>query len=317
MANNDQFEYDVALSFAGEDRTIVEEFATLLKSKNIKVFYDEYEAADLWGKDLIDHLVNIYSRKARYCVMFISQYYPLKKWTKVERRAAQERAFRDADEYILPVRLDDTQVPGITETTGYRDLRQHSIESIVNLLEQKLMRTKGQSGPLPKSHDLRSGNVPSASTLFGDIPLPKQKKTFTQFEKDRFAKEAFNYIKKYFQQALQDTETHDPNLQTEFDEITNLRFKSKIYVQGDLKAQCSIWLGDNLISNTIYYNEGTRGLDDSSINTYLPVVDNGEELRLHIQDFASTSRVQIEEEKATKQQAAEYLWRRLISHLEH
>lgn len=163
MANS-EFEYDVALSFAGENREIAEKFADLLKSKDIKVFYDKYEAAELWGKDLIDHLVNIYSRKARYCVMFISQYYPLKKWTKVERKAAQERAFRDADEYILPLRLDDTQVPGITETTGYRDLRQHPMEDIVDLLEQKLMRSKSQSSPPPQSHDLRSGSVSSTNT---------------------------------------------------------------------------------------------------------------------------------------------------------
>jgi hypothetical protein len=159
--NRDQFEYDIALSFAGEDRAVAEEFASLLVAKNIKVFFDEYEAAELWGKDLVNHLVNIYGRKARYCVMFISQYYPLKKWTEVERMSAQERAFRDANEYILPIQLDDTEVPGITETKGYRDLRQHSMESIVDLLEQKLTQTKGQSGPPSQSHDLRSGNVPS------------------------------------------------------------------------------------------------------------------------------------------------------------
>src|SRR5215208_7745603 len=160
----DEFEYDVALSFAEQDRDVVDKFANLLTSKRIKVFYDKYETAELWGKDLIDHLVNIYSRKARYCVMFISQYYPLKKWTKVERMAAQERAFRDANEYILPLRLDDTQVPGITETTGYRDLRQHPLEEVVNLLEQKLMKSKGQSSPPPQSHDLRSGSISSTNT---------------------------------------------------------------------------------------------------------------------------------------------------------
>jgi len=133
----------------------------LLANKNIKVFFDEYEAAKLWGANMIDHLVNIYSRKARYCVMFISQYYPLQNWTEAERMSAQERAYRDANEYILPVQLDDTEVPGITETTGYRDLRQHSMESIVNLLEEKLAETKGRSGPPAQSHDLRSGNVPS------------------------------------------------------------------------------------------------------------------------------------------------------------
>ena len=157
----DQFEYDVALSFAGEDRAVAEEFGDLLSTKNIEVFYDEYQVGGLWGKDLVDHLVNIYARKARYCVMLISKYYPLKKWTEVERRAAQDRAFRDSNEYILPIQLDDTEIPGITQTKGYRDLRQHSMESIVILLEQNLIQTKGQSGPPAQSHDLRSGNVPS------------------------------------------------------------------------------------------------------------------------------------------------------------
>jgi hypothetical protein len=157
----DQFEYDVALSFAGEDRAVAEGFADLLGKKNIDVFYDEYRVGDMWGKDLVDHLVNIYSRKARYCVMLISQYYPLKKWTEVERTLAQERAFRDANEYILPIQLDDSDVPGITEPTGYRDLRQDSMESIVNLLAQKLTEAKDRSGPPPQSHDLRSGNASS------------------------------------------------------------------------------------------------------------------------------------------------------------
>jgi hypothetical protein len=161
---NDEFEYDVALSFAGQDREVVDKFADLLTSKRIKVFYDKYEAGELWGRDLIDHLVNIYSRKARYCVMFVSQYYPLKKWTNAERIAAQERALRDAGEYILPLRLDDTQVPGIAETTGYRDLRQHPLEEIVDLLEQKLIKSKSQSSQPPKSHDLRSGSVSSTNT---------------------------------------------------------------------------------------------------------------------------------------------------------
>lgn len=160
---HDQFEYDIALSFAGEDGAVAEEFANLLTGRNIKVFRDEYLADGRWGKEMIDHLVNIYSRKARYCVMLLSKYYPLKKWTEAERMAAQQRAFRDANEYILPIRLDDTEIPGITETTGYRDLRQHSLESIVNMLEQKLTETKGQSDPPSHSHDLRSGNIPKTS----------------------------------------------------------------------------------------------------------------------------------------------------------
>jgi len=38
-----KFEYDVALSFAGEDRAYVEKVAKYLKEKDIKVFYDDCE----------------------------------------------------------------------------------------------------------------------------------------------------------------------------------------------------------------------------------------------------------------------------------
>jgi len=161
--NSDPFEYDVALSFAIEDRALAEELAKLLISRNITVFYDEYQAAqaERWGMDMVDHLVNLYARKARYCLLFISQHYSLHQWTKTERNSAQQRALRDAQEYILPLRLDDTDVPGINETAGYRDLRQHTLENVAGFLMQKLEESRDRSGPPAKSHDLRSGNVPS------------------------------------------------------------------------------------------------------------------------------------------------------------
>jgi hypothetical protein len=157
----DPFEYDVALSFAGEDRTVAEKFAGLLVAKNMKVYYDDQADAQGSHEDLVAHLAELYRTKARYCVILISRHYPLEKWTEAERMSAQEHALRDAKEYFLLVRLDDSDLPGMTETTGYRDLRQHALESIVDLLEQKLTQTKGRSGPPSRSHDLRSGNVPS------------------------------------------------------------------------------------------------------------------------------------------------------------
>ena len=66
--------YDIALSFAGENRAYVEEVAAGLKAAGVKVFYDAFEKANLWGKNLIDHLADIYSN-ARYVVLFISKEY--------------------------------------------------------------------------------------------------------------------------------------------------------------------------------------------------------------------------------------------------
>lgn len=130
--------YDVALSFAGEDREIVEDVATRLILRGYQVFYDKYEQADLWGKDLYQHLASVYSEQASFCVVFVSKNYHDKLWTKHELRQAQARAFKESREYILPVRLDDTQLPGLPETIGYLNLEEVGINELVNLLSDKI-----------------------------------------------------------------------------------------------------------------------------------------------------------------------------------
>jgi hypothetical protein len=114
--------YKVALSFAGENREYVENVANELKKRGVSVFYDKFEEVDLWGKNLYDHLNEIYSKKAEYTVIFISKFYKDKLWTNHERRSAQERAFSQNREYILPAIFDDTEIPGIQKTVGYVDL---------------------------------------------------------------------------------------------------------------------------------------------------------------------------------------------------
>lgn len=158
--HSDEFEHEVALSFAGEDREIAEQLGSTLASKGISIFYDEYRPGVKWGEDMVAHLINICSRKARYCVMLISGHYPLRKWTDEVRRSVQELTMRDAKEYILPVRLDDNEVPGIEAAPEFMDIRSDPLESIATFLKLKLAEREVHPGPPPESHDLRSGNVP-------------------------------------------------------------------------------------------------------------------------------------------------------------
>lgn len=311
---DNEFEYDIALSFAGEDRAVAREFAGLLRNKNIKVFYDEDYADDLWGKDLIAHLADLYQNKARFCVMFISRHYPLKRWTNFERKQIQARAFRDTNEYILPIKMDDTEVPGIAETMGYRDIRQHSLESVAHALAKKLAKAKGQDelSPFQIAQTERQEVARSSS---GAIPMPNRKKEFTQFQKDVFAKESFDFVKNYFQRALTQLKAHDPDVQTDFTQVNNLEFTARIYLHEAVKSQCAIWLGDTLMPSTIYYNESSQRSGHSSFNDYLTVEDDGKELRLRISGMAIG--IPVDEQLVTKEKAAEYLWRRLTSRLEY
>ena len=132
------YEHDVCLSFAGENRRYVKAVAKELKALGVRVFYDKYETTRLWGKDLYTHLDEVYSRAARYCVIFVSKAYKNRLWTNHERQSAQARAFREHEEYILPARFDDTKIPGIRDTIGYVDLREHKARAFAHLVARKV-----------------------------------------------------------------------------------------------------------------------------------------------------------------------------------
>ncbi len=134
--------YDVVLSFAGEDRAYVEQVALWLEARGVVVFYDRFEEANLWGKDLAEYFDGVYRKQARYCVMFASRHYAEKLWTRHERRSALAKALEARSEYVLPVRIDDTEIPGLRPTIAYQDLRKITHEVLGELILQKLGRAK-------------------------------------------------------------------------------------------------------------------------------------------------------------------------------
>lgn len=136
---DEKYDYDVVLSFAGEDREYVENVANFLLYENIRVFYDRFNTVENWGKDLYVHFDEIYRKKARYCVMFLSKYYADKLWTNHERRNAQARAFQEKEEYILPVRFDYTEIPGIIPTISYINANEYEPEELAEMIVKKVI----------------------------------------------------------------------------------------------------------------------------------------------------------------------------------
>lgn len=141
-----KFEFDIALSFAGENRSVVKKLAAMLVNAGAEVFYDEYKQATLWGKDLYQHLQDIYQNRAKYCVVFVSKNYIKKHWAKHELKNAQARAFASHREYILPLRVDNTVLPGLPATVGYIDLKKHGLRQVAVLLLEKLNIDLGDLG---------------------------------------------------------------------------------------------------------------------------------------------------------------------------
>jgi hypothetical protein len=178
--------YDVTLSFAGEDRVHAEALAERLRAANVKVFYDQYEQANLWGKDLYEHLHSVYSEQATYCVVFVSEHYAKKLWTTHERKAAQERAFKDGGgEYILPIRIDETRLPGLADTIGYVNISE-GVQRIADMVVAKL-RARGNSPAVPTTAAARATSQDEGNQTASTAPCPELTIRFETKSRDRDA----------------------------------------------------------------------------------------------------------------------------------
>ncbi|GLY49757.1 TIR domain-containing protein [Lentzea sp. NBRC 102530] len=139
-----EYEFDVAPSFAEEDRERVLPIVQCLKELGVNVYYDEDQLVARWGIDLIEHITETLTDKVRYVLMFVSRHYVEHDWARHERRVVQARALAQQNEYVLPVKLDDTEVPGLLPTTGFLNLHDHSPEQIARAVTQKLAQHRAE-----------------------------------------------------------------------------------------------------------------------------------------------------------------------------
>ncbi len=135
--------FDVAISFAGTERAEAEKLAGIVRGAGYDVFCDNFYAEQLWGKNLTVFFDEIFRKRARFCMIFVSNEYRDRKWTIHEARSAQARALEErGNEYILPIRVDDIELEGLLPTIGYVPLNA-DIERIGEMLVKKLQSPAG------------------------------------------------------------------------------------------------------------------------------------------------------------------------------
>ena len=115
------------------------------------MFYDEFEKIQLWGKSLAEELQAVYEHRANLVVFFVSKAWVDKAWPRQERRAALSRAVLERREFVLPVRFDDTPVPGLSEDISYVSAKEHSPAELASMIAEKLgiMPFAGKASDVP------------------------------------------------------------------------------------------------------------------------------------------------------------------------
>lgn len=139
-----------------------------MKDAGFSVFYDQDYEHDMWGHDLTEYFPDVFERRARFAVMFISRAYALKPWTRLERRSVLSRAMNEGSPYLLPVRLDDTDLEGVRASIAFLDGRKEGPAGVAKAIQSKLV-SPGSSeaarfnGRVPRSES-------EASVLLGERP---------------------------------------------------------------------------------------------------------------------------------------------------
>ncbi len=134
------YKYDLAISFAGEQRELADALARRLDASGYSIFYDEFQQAELWGSDLSVALGEVYSREARYCLIILSKDYVAKPWTNHERQSAISQFIQRRGDYILCLKAEDIELPGFPSIIGYISLERLEVDAVYKLLLQKLGR---------------------------------------------------------------------------------------------------------------------------------------------------------------------------------
>jgi hypothetical protein len=157
-------EFLVAFSFAGEQRNLVREIAIALEKElgEGTVFFDEWFEYYIAGDDADLRLQEIYAQRCQLAVVCVSERYEGKPWTRAEHAAIRARqmelrtSLNEQDQLrILPLRVGDGEVKGITANTICPDARQKSVHQTAELIVNRLRLIVPHVAPRSQAQETR------------------------------------------------------------------------------------------------------------------------------------------------------------------
>lgn len=293
------YQFEVALSFAGENRDFAGVVAQSLRQEGVQVFYDNFYAADLWGTDLSIKLRDVYYGGSRYCIMILSESYLQKMWTMFERQQAIERLITQrGDAYILPVRLDgfSAEVPGLSNLIGYLSVRSNEPQKVVENFLHKIGKSSSRQPARLQ---------PSAPRSY----IPNLKKSYTDREKNTFLKASFDTMLSCLEQFASETKRHYTHFEYEVEHITSRKVLFTLYNDGEELTRFKLWFGGAFGEHAMCLYHG-RHMDmdhDGSMHESLSIAEHEGELRLKPLGMPMVG--DERDRPLSSQEAAEYVWR--------
>lgn len=308
---------DVFVCHASEDKeSVVRPLVYALESAGISCWYDEAEI--LWGDSLTGR-VNEGLRMSKFILVVLSADSVEKNWPRMELEAVLNIEASSGEVRVLPLLVGNKATQdGIVAHLPLLNHKKYEVwqddpKPIVEALLRRLGRKRseksaGESGPTK-----REG--PSGPT----VPMPALRREFSERDKDRFVRESFAEIRKYFNEGLDQLQSLSSDIETDLDDLEKYKFVATVYRHGTVVSRCKVWIGGLTRHNeTICYVEGPYiAPGDNSMNDWLSVTNDGAKLGLEPSGLGLSYHSDLKDDAAlTAEEAAEYLWRRFLRAVE-
>ena len=299
--------YDLAVSFAGEDRDYVEQTVSACEELGLHVFYDRNMSNEWWGRNFIREQRNVYGSQTRYFVPFISSKYLSKPIPMDEFSAAMMTAVKQGDGYILPVLIGEVQVPAelLHPHIHYLRAKDYTPQELAVQLQAKVRHAKisGQE----------ARNITGVVKEAMELRLPKVVPAdFSKYEELQLI---FDYLGEQFRAAA-------PHLRTKGFVCTVNRTDERISIRiehrGETVYSLDIYRGGSMGDDKLTFGLGHhRGLT-SGINGWAQPFFNKQTGRpmLKMFDYSVLGGLGSGERDLTKEELFQALWDRIVDQLE-
>lgn len=307
MTDVSDMPYDLAFSFAGEQRAYVEATKLACEKLGLNVFYDRDKNNEWWGKSFIREQRKVYGSQTRFFVPFISSEYLAKPIPTDEFSAAMMTAVKQGDGYILPILMGDVRVPPDLLHPHIHYLRADDFTP-EQLADQLQMRVRSA-----ESHGQQPRDVASVVKEALEVRVPKV--VPANFSKYRELQTVFDYLAEQFQAALPQLE---PSGFIGTLNRQEARLSVRIEHRGDTVYSLDVYKGGSFGDDKLEFGLGHHRSLSSGINGWAePFFDKqAGRPKLSMMDMSVLSTNTTGNLVLTKEELFDRLWERIVSELE-
>ncbi len=312
---------DFFISYTGADKAWAEWIGYVLEEEGFSTVIQAWDFGP--GSNFVLEMQKAVSESTR-TIMVLSPDYLKSQYAPPEWAGALASDPQGAARKLVPVVVRPCQPTGLLTAVVHINLVDQDESAARKLLVEGVSGSRakpaqrpsfpGRAARAPKSFPGRaSAAAPPASSAY----MPKLRREVSDVDKRRFTRNAFEVIKAHFQGGLEALGKQNGAVEHDLQLNTASEITAEIFVNGKSACRCRIWLGGLMGTDSISFFEG-RDHGGNACNEMLTVAEDRGELFLSAlmgMGF-SPAEQSFDLKRLTPEQAADYLWRRLVQRLE-